>query len=892
MPVIRDFAITEYGTATTGSLVCEMPIHEADDILLYFASKDGNPVIVDPAGIWTSLQDGATAGCAYRCGWALATGSTHTLTLTTGTPENFTVVVISIKGGVTGSPIATSAETGADDTAMPFDGPAGATTGAETNCLILHAWFSDSGLSPTAYAPLVNIYAGDNGSNSVGLAYTYQKAAGAITAAQWFGRGNDDGRGVVVALKDGSSEAEVPPYSDPAISSGQVLRPLVGLSTTFGDSWPVALTILALGEDFAANSVYVYESAPSWADDTTDANDPGTADVTWPMHNTGDAMYFGNSTPFGSLSFITSTAGVTGVLAWEYWNGAWTAAPGMSGSLTATGGAKVAFTGERPPTGWVTSDPGMGYTKYWVRARITTTYTTGITQSQIRLNGYVAAYIVATASADSGTNPYTDSTQDAGASSQANLSGCQMTFGAALDMDTGIIVGTLTGVLPSDFAKDIGLPAKTPGGVQITFFDTNNNCLSYKLGAKGCKSLSVDNRNVFAIDWNGSATAWAICGTISKSAVTYMYRTTLGYFAAAAHRWSMLSLVTRIGIAGGSSGYPLDLEDVAYAANNCIGMFPFVRLTGSAALIYAPLQFGGGDPTRIFCNLNTFQFPHVYDGVDYFDWNAAINVAGIKFYPKTGDVLKFTNCVFTSPSAYRWEFDASSASSGWTGDFSGTSVVNATVTLRDVFTFNLMSFIDCPAFTQNSAPITNSKFINTKVSVAAPADAQDIDDCTFTSSGTGHAMEIGGTAASINLDGLTFTGYAASDGSTGNEAIYVNIATGSMTISIVGGGSTPSIRTAGCTVTVVNAVNLTITGLVTGSDIVVYTAGTETVLDSVQNNAGTTWVYDYPAGDAGDDIDVGVFLAGYRPFYIRAYELGATDASIPAAQQVDRDYLA
>jgi hypothetical protein len=458
-------------------------------------------------------------------------------------------------------------------------------------------------------------------------------------------------------------------------------------------------------------------------------------------------------------------------------------------------------------------------------------------------------------------------------------------------MDTGIIVGTLNGVLPSDFAKDIALPSKAPGGVQISFFDTNNNCLSYKLGAKGCTSLDVDGRNVWAIDWNGSATPWAICGTISKSAVTYMYLTTLGYYAAAAHRWSMLSLVTRIGIAGGSSGTPLDLDDIAYAANRCIGLFPFVRQSGSAATLYAPLQFGGGDPVCVFCNLNTFQFPHIYDGVDYFDWNAAVDVAGIKFYPKTGDVLKFTNCVFTSPSSYRWEFDASSASSGWTGSFVGTSVVGANVTLQAVFTFNLMSFINCGTFTQNGATITNTSFSNTKVSASSPANAALISDCTFTSSGTGYAMEIAGTAASIALDGNTFTGYAATDGSTGNEAIYVNIATGSMTITITGGGSTPSIRTAGCTVTVVNAVNLTITGLVTGSDIVIYAAGTTTVLDSVQNNAGTTWVYDYDGGDAGDDIDVGVFLAGYRPFYIRAYELGATDASLPASQMVDRDYL-
>jgi len=819
MASIRDFAITEYGTSTIASLVCNMPVHEAGDLLIHFASKDGTPAINATAG-WTAIQDGASAGMAYRSEYKYAASSGETLTLVTGTLENWTVVVVSIKNPAGSNPISVSAESAGDDSAMPFDGPS-ANTGTDTNCLIFHAWFTDSGLSPTAYAPLVNLYAGDNGANSTGVAYTYQRVAGAVSAASWFGRGNDDGRGIVVAVKDNGSETEIPPYSDSAISSGQVLRPLVGLGTMFSDSWPTSLTILALGSDFAANSVYVYEVAPSYTDKTTDANDPGTADVTWPQH-IGDMMYFGNSAKFGSLSFITSTAGTVGVVVWEYWNGAWVTATGMSGAFTATGGAKVAFTNETPPTDWVTNDPGMGQTKYWVRCRITTAYTVAVVQSQIRLNGFVAAYIVATAAADAGTNPYTDATQNAGASSTSNLSGCQITFGAAVDMSSGILVGTFSGVLPSDFAKDIALASKAPGGIQITFFDASNNCLSYKLGSKECKSLDMDDRNVFAIDWNGSATPWASCGTISKSAVTYMYLTTLGYFAAAAHRWSMLSRVTRIGIAGGTAGVPLDLDDIAYAANRCIGLFPFLRQSGSAVTLYSPLQFGGSDPIRAFCNLNTFQFPHIYDGVDYFDWNAAIDVAGIKFYPKSGDVLKFTNCVFTSPSSYRWEFDASSASSGWTGDFSGTTVVGANVTLREVFTFDFMTFINCSAFTQNGAAITNGKFQNTKIMCNDPAN---ISDCTFTSGGTGHAIEIT-TPGTYGFDGNTFSGYGADE--TTDAAIYNNSG-GLVTLNITGGGDTPTVRNgAGASTAIDNPLYLTLTGLINLSDIVILDAGTTT----------------------------------------------------------------
>lgn len=888
MAVIRDFAITEWGTSTLASIDCEMPTHAVDDILIYFASKDGAVAVNDPGGVWTSIQDGITAGAAYRCGWALATSTTMTLTLTTATTENWTIVVVAVEGAHTTSPINISAESAGDDSTMPFAGPSTTTTSG-TNNLIFHAWFSDSGLSPTSYSPNINLYAGDNGANSTGVAYTCQATSGAVAAASWYGRTNDDGRGVVVVVNDNGSATKIPPYSDSSISSGQVLRPLVGLSTTFSDSWPVTLTITALGSDFEANSVYVYETLPSYTDDTTDANDPGTADVTWSMH-IGDMMYFGHSSKFGSLAFITSQAGVTGVVVWEYWNGAWTTAPGMAGAFLATGGAKVAFTRETPPTDWVTNDPGMGQTKYWVRCRITTAYTVAVIQSQIRLNGYVLAYIVATASADSGTNPYTDSTQDAGASSQANLSGPQINFGSALDMDTGIIVGTLVGVLPSDFAKDIALPIKGPGGVQITFFDASNNCLSYKLGAKGCKSLDVDGRNVWAIDWNGSATSWAICGTINKSAVTYMFLSTLGYFAAAAHRWSMLSLVTRIGIAGGTAAYPLDLDDIAYVANRCIGIFPFMRQSGSAVTIYAPLQFGGGDPVRIECNLNTFQFPHVYDGVDYFDWNAATNVAGIKFYPKSTDVLKFTSCVFTAPSLYRWEFDSSSSSAA-TLDFGGSSVIGATVTLDDQISLDNVTFLGCTEVSAASANLSNCTFTETlgigALQVTGPADMALVRDGTVSNNPYWGIRMTAASAQTYELSGMTFSSNTSAD-------VWLASTTGTATLNIVGGGSIPTTGSAGCVVVINNYKTLTLTDIISGSEVRIYTAGTTTELAGTETCTGTVsddaiFEYDYNYV-ASTYVDIVIHKQDYIYYRVDDYLLSESNTSLPIAQQFDRQY--
>ena len=121
----------------------------------------------------------------------------------------------------------------------------------------------------------------------------------------------------------------------------------------------------------------------------------------------------------------------------------------------------------------------------------------------------------------------------------------------------------------------------------------------------------------------------------------------------------------------------------------------------------------------------------------------------------------------------------------------------------------------CTLVTSGAGVFTGCTFeestSSSSILCAAPAEAASISNTHFMSDGSTHAIEITGTAANVTLSGNTFSGYAASDGSTGNECIYVNIASGSMTISISGDGDFPSIRTAGATVLVQNTKILTVT---------------------------------------------------------------------------------
>ena len=79
---------------------------------------------------------------------------------------------------------------------------------------------------------------------------------------------------------------------------------------------------------------------------------------------------------------------------------------------------------------------------------------------------------------------------------------------------------------------------------------------------------------------------------------------------------------------------------------------------------------------------------------------------------------------------------------------------------------------------------------------------------------------------------------------------------------------------------------ITFAGPPTGCDMVVLTAGTTTVLYSI--DAGTTYSYTYSGAQT---VDIGFIKQGYVPYYIRGLSLTTTDSSIPVAMTADRNYI-
>ena len=81
--------------------------------------------------------------------------------------------------------------------------------------------------------------------------------------------------------------------------------------------------------------------------------------------------------------------------------------------------------------------------------------------------------------------------------------------------------------------------------------------------------------------------------------------------------------------------------------------------------------------------------------------------------------------------------------------------------------------------------------------------------------------------------------------------------------------------------------SLTITGLPTGCDAFVLSAGTNTVLDQRDSIGATSYTYTY---SGAQNVDVGIIKPGYIPYYIRNLSLTAADSSIPVALTPDRNY--
>ena len=126
----------------------------------------------------------------------------------------------------------------------------------------------------------------------------------------------------------------------------------------------------------------------------------------------------------------------------------------------------------------------------------------------------------------------------------------------------------------------------------------------------------------------------------------------------------------------------------------------------------------------------------------------------------------------------------------------------------------------------------------------------------------------------------------SNSGST--DAMFYNNSGGLITLNVSGGGQAPSVRNGAGATTVVNAtVSVTLTGLVNGTEVTVYLAGTNTLVDEVENVVGNQFVF---SETAAVDVDVFIHHVEYYRADILGYTVPGAAASVPVQQVFDPNY--
>lgn len=199
--------------------------------------------------------------------------------------------------------------------------------------------------------------------------------------------------------------------------------------------------------------------------------------------------------------------------------------------------------------------------------------------------------------------------------------------------------------------------------------------------------------------------------------------------------------------------------------------------------------------------------------------------------------------------------------------------------------------------TTTTPVITNCEFINCATAILWDRNATTngaIDGSTFTSGGTGHAIEFGtntpGDPSEIAFVDVNFVGYGASD--TANAAVYNN--SGKHVIINVSGGSTPTVRNgSGASTTVNNTVAVTFTGMKDNTEVRVYKSsdnsevgGIEDATDGSANNRSFTW-----SAAASLGVYYVIHSVLYETIRVEGFTVPTSAASIPIQQRLDRNNL-
>lgn len=263
----------------------------------------------------------------------------------------------------------------------------------------------------------------------------------------------------------------------------------------------------------------------------------------------------------------------------------------------------------------------------------------------------------------------------------------------------------------------------------------------------------------------------------------------------------------------------------------------------------------------------------------------------------SGTDLSIVNCVIRAEdtSKARWSFSVDGTSIPSVDISGGLWSGYNTITLQSSSVLSSLTLDDGNSIVQNGGTISGCVVQNSNTTTGTALitcdDPSNIENTEFFFS-AGHALEFTTATAgnSYTFSGNTFDVNFGANGST-DAAIYNNSG-GAVTLNI-SGGTTPTVRNGtGASTTIVNSINITLTGMRDNTEVRVYEAGTTTVVDGIEDVVdGTTDNRSFTFSDeAGDHVDIIVHNLNYKWLKISDFTIPSTNTSIPIQQQIDRNY--
>ena len=293
--------------------------------------------------------------------------------------------------------------------------------------------------------------------------------------------------------------------------------------------------------------------------------------------------------------------------------------------------------------------------------------------------------------------------------------------------------------------------------------------------------------------------------------------------------------------------------------------------------------------------------------VDFRDANVNVNIANTIAVSAAFNRIEVNN----AGSNVEWTAIQVSAlgtvSKGQFEVIDNATVAKTNCSFTDMDTFIYLSnttltnttFRRCSTITQGGATISGCTFDESSNAInliSTDSTFNLVTGNTFNSNGTGHAVNLGTVTATTTVSwNNTDTGYAGTNGATGNETILVSVDSGQTLTINVAGGTTPTYYNTGLgTVTVIAGATLTINNLVANTEIRIHRSSDGAALDGIEDaitadpdNAGR-FKFDY-AYTVNQAIYIQVINLQYEILKVN-YTLDGTDQKLQVSQRYDRNY--